>query len=94
MARLNLVLLVAALCCALASVAAQHQARKLFVALEKERERTKQLEVEHSQLQLEVSTWSTQARIERIATSQLGLRALAPERVQVLVPPEQLAAVE
>ena len=94
MARLNLLLLIVALCCALASVAAHHQARKLFVTLEKERERTKQLEVEYSQLQLEVSTWSTQARIERIATSQLGLRALTPERVQLLVPHEQLAAVE
>lgn len=92
MARLNLLLLIVTLGCALASVASQHQARKLFVALEKERERTKHLEIEYSQLQLEASTWSTQARIERIATSQLGLRALTPDRMQLLVPNEHMAA--
>jgi cell division protein FtsL len=94
MARLNLLLLIVALGCALGSVASQHHARKLFVALEKERERTKHLEIEYSQLQLEASTWSTQARIERIATSQLGLRALTPERMQLLVSNDHLAVAK
>jgi len=93
-ARLNLVLLAIALGCALATVASQHHARKLFVALEKERERAKQLEVEYSQLQLEAGTWSTRARIERIAVGQLGLRPVAPDRVQLLVPDDRLAAVK
>ena len=92
MARLNLFLLAAAIACALATVAAHHQARKLFVALEKEHERSKQLEVEFGQLQLEASTWGMQARIERVATVQLGLRAPAPNRIQIIVTNEQLAA--
>ena len=50
MARLNLVLLLIAIGCALGVVTAQHHARKLFVALEKEHERTKQLEIEYGQL--------------------------------------------
>jgi cell division protein FtsL len=85
MTRLNIVLLLLAIGCALGAVASQHQARKLFVALEKEQERMKQLEVEFGQLQLEVSTWARQARIEKIAASQLNMRALSPNRLQVLV---------
>jgi cell division protein FtsL len=92
MGKLNALLLAIAIACALAGVASQHQARKLFVALEKEHERSKQLEVEFGQLQLEASTWGMQARIERIAQAQLGMRALTPSRVQMLLPAEQVAA--
>jgi cell division protein FtsL len=92
MAKLNLLLLAIAILCALAGIAAQHHARKLFVVLEKEHERAKQLEIEFGQLQLEASTWAMQSRIERIATAQLNMRALTPNRVQMLVPAEQVAA--
>jgi cell division protein FtsL len=84
MAKLNLILLLIAIGCALGVVTAQHHARKLFVALEKEHERTKQLEIEYGQLQLEASTWGMQGRVEKIAVAQLGMRALTPNRVQVL----------
>ena len=89
MARLNLLLLVVAIGCALASVAGHQQGRKLFVALEKERARSKQLEVEFGQLQLEASTLGMQARVERVASAKLNMRALAPDRVQMLVPAER-----
>ncbi len=92
MAKLNLVLLAIAIACALGTVASQHRARKLFVVLEKERAHAKQLEIEFGQLQLEVSTWAMQARIEKMASSQLGLRPLAPNRTQVLLPNDQVAA--
>lgn len=85
MARFNLTLLVIAIGCALAIVTSQHQARKLFVALEKEHERGKQLDVEYGQLQLEVSTWAMHARLEKISVAQLGMRALTANRVQILV---------
>lgn len=84
MAKLNLLLLLIAIGCALGVVTAQHHARKLFVALEKEHERTKQLEIEYGQLQLEASTWGMQGRVEKIAATQLGMRPLSPNRVQVL----------
>ena len=45
----------------------QHKARKLFQAVEAEQERAKQLDVEYGQLQLELSTWATHPRIEKIA---------------------------
>jgi len=86
MVKFNVVLLVIAIACALATVSSQHHARKLFVALEKEHERTRQLDIEYSQLQLEASTWGMQARIEKIAVTQLNMRALTPNRVQVLTP--------
>ena len=85
MARFNLFLLVIAIACALGAVTSQHHARKLFVALEKEQERMKHLDIEFGQLQLEVSTWAMHARIEKIAASKLNMRTPAPNRIQVLV---------
>ena len=86
MTKLNLILLFIAIACALGAVTSQHHARKLFVALEKEQEREKQLDVEFGQLQLEVSTWATHARIEKIAAAKLSMRPPALNRIQVLVP--------
>lgn len=84
MIRLNIVLLLVAIGCALGVVTSQHQSRKLFVALEKERERAKQLDLEFGQLQLEASTWGMQGRVEKLAATQLNMRPLTPNRVQVL----------
>lgn len=84
MARLNLILFAALIACALALVSSQHQARKLYVQLEKEQELAKQLEVEWGQLQLEQSTWAMHARIEKIATKQLNMRVPPPSRIQVI----------
>lgn len=91
MVRLNFILLGVAIACALGTVAAQHQARKLFVVLEQEQQRSKQLEIEFRQLQLEVGTWSMQARIERIAAAKLNMCELSPDRVQMLAPTQRVA---
>ena len=84
MTRLNLLLLAIAIGCCLALVTSQHQARKLYTELSKEQELANQLEIEYGQLQLELSTWATHARIEKIATRDLALRAPAASRIQVL----------
>lgn len=81
MARLNLLLLLAAVACALAVVSANHRARKLFVELEREQNRMRELEVEWGQLQLEQSTWAAHARIEKIARERLGMRVPPPAQV-------------
>ncbi|MDR3323575.1 MAG: cell division protein FtsL [Zoogloeaceae bacterium] len=73
MLRVNLILLVIAVCCALGSVTAQHKARKLFQALEAEQDRARQLEVEYDQLQLDLSTWAAHPRIEKIARERLKM---------------------
>jgi cell division protein FtsL len=83
-ARLNLFLLLAAVLCALGIVTSQHKARKLFQAIEVEQERTKQLEVEYGQLQLELSTWATSPRIERVARERLRMRLPEPADIVTL----------
>lgn len=87
MARLNLVLLGILVVCALLVVTSQHQARKLYMDLQKAQEHARQIEVEWGQLQLEQSTWAMHARIEKIASGQLLMHVPPPSRVQV-VPPE------
>jgi cell division protein FtsL len=86
MVRLNALLLAVLIACALALVTSQHQARKLYVELQKEQELAKQLEVEWGQLQLEQSTWAMHARVEKIAAQALGMRVPPPARIQVVPP--------
>jgi cell division protein FtsL len=84
MARLNFLLLAALTACALALVTSQHQARKLYVELQKEQDLAKAIEVEWGQLQLEQSTWATHARIEKLSVHSLGMRVPPASRMQVL----------
>lgn len=86
MVRVNLFLLLAALVCALATVTSQHRARKLFQALEAEQVRAKQLDVEYGQLQLELSTWATSPRIEKIAREKLKMRTPETARIVTATP--------
>jgi cell division protein FtsL len=90
--RFNFLLLFALIACALGLVTSQHQARKLYVQLQKEQELAKQLDVEWGQLQLEASTWATHARVEKIAVQSLGMRMPPPSRIQVV--PEEPAEVK
>jgi cell division protein FtsL len=83
-AKLNLLLLLVLVVCALGLVTSQHKSRKLFSDLEREQERARALEVEYGQLQLEASTWGLHARVERIATRTLGMRAPDPRRVRMV----------
>ncbi|HEY0665827.1 MAG TPA: cell division protein FtsL [Gallionella sp.] len=71
---LNAVLMLAVVCGALSLVTSQHKARKLFIELQKEKERTKQMEVEWGQLQLEQSTWATPRRVGEIAEQKLQMQ--------------------
>ena len=88
MTRLNLLLLFLLTVCALGVVTSQHQARRLFGELEQEQERSRQLGVEYGQLQLEASTWAVRARVERIASRQLHMRAPDAKRLQIVGPRE------
>ncbi|OGS91489.1 MAG: cell division protein FtsL [Gallionellales bacterium GWA2_60_18] len=71
---LNVLLLAAVVMCALSVVTSQHKARKLFIELQKEKERAQQMEVEWGQLQLEQSTLAAPARVEKIAVRQLQMQ--------------------
>lgn len=82
MTRVDLLLLVVAILCALSVVTSQHQARKLVVAIQQEKEKSQQMEVEWGQLRLEHSTWSMPARIENIVTNQLHMQLPDPKQIQ------------
>ena len=84
MVKLNLLLLAALVFCALSLVTSRHQARKLFVELEREQKLARTYDVEFGQLQLEQSTWAMPARIENIAREQLKMQLPGPGRVQVI----------
>ena len=87
MTRVNLLLLAILVGCALSLVGSRHQARKLFVELEREQSRARAYEVEYGQLQLEQSTWSMPARVEKIAREQLHMQVPGAGRVEVVALP-------
>jgi cell division protein FtsL len=83
-ARLNILLTLIVIACALGVVTSQHEARKLFMELEKEQKQARHLAVEWGQLQLEQSTWAMRARIEKIATKQLLMRVPDGSQIKVI----------
>ncbi|HET9046988.1 MAG TPA: cell division protein FtsL [Casimicrobiaceae bacterium] len=84
MVRVNLVLLCALIVCALSLVTSRHDARRLFVELEREQARARQLETEYGQLQLEQSTWGMPARVEKIARENLRMQLPPAARVEIV----------
>jgi len=94
MARLNLLLLALLTACALSLVTSQHKARKLFVDLEREQARTKALNVEWGQLELETRTWALSSRIDALARERLEMRAPDPRQVHILQRERPVQAVE
>lgn len=82
--RINFVLTIALVACALSVVNAQYQSRRLFIELERAQAAAKQLEIEWSQLQLDQSTLAKHARIEANARRDLGMVPVTPARTQYL----------
>ena len=87
MTKVNVVLLLALVLCALSLVTSRHQARKLKVDLERAQTQARQYETEHGQLQLEQSTWGMPARIEKIARENLRMLLPPASRVEVVEMP-------
>jgi cell division protein FtsL len=83
MTRTNLVLIFIVVLCALATINANHRARRAFIALEAEQKRNRNLDIEWGQLQLEQSTWAGHVRIEKYARDKLDMRT--PQAGQVLM---------
>ena len=83
--RLNLVVTVLLVLCALALVNAQYHARSLFIALERAQAAARQLDIEWAQLQLDQSTLGKHARIEATARHELHMLPVSAARTQYLV---------
>ena len=74
-------MLVLLVLCSLLLVNSQHQARRLFIALEQAQLRQQQLETEWSQLQLEQSNLAKHARIDAMAKS-MGMAVPTVDRTR------------
>jgi cell division protein FtsL len=72
---------------AMAVVYQKHRSRQLFIELQSLQREIEFLQVEWSQLLLEQGTWASDARVERLARSQLQM--VLPEADQVIVISEQ-----
>lgn len=88
MTRVNVVLLLVLVACALSLVTSRHQARKLTSELAREQVRARAYETEYGQLSLEQSTWAMPARVEKIAREALKLQHATPARVEIVELPE------
>jgi len=82
--RLNFVLTLALVLCALALVNSQYQERQLFIELGRAQSQARQLDIEWAQLQLDQSTLGKNARIEASARRDLNMVPLTPDRIQYL----------
>ncbi|MBS0311123.1 MAG: cell division protein FtsL, partial [Proteobacteria bacterium] len=67
MSRLNVVLALVLVACALAVIQAQHRARTYFVELEHLKKEARVLDEQWGQLQLEQGTWANPARVDTLA---------------------------
>lgn len=68
-----LVLVILVMVSALAVIGSKHQSRQLYHRLQVLHHKKDHLDTEWAQLQLEESTWASQGRVERIASSQLNM---------------------
>ncbi|MGE5171807.1 MAG: cell division protein FtsL [Rudaea sp.] len=84
MTRVNVLLLCVLVACALSLVTSRHQARRLFVELEREQARARQFDVEFGQLSLEQSTWAMPARVEKIARESLHMQMPVSSRIEIV----------
>ena len=78
------VLAAAVIASAAAVVASKHQARQLFVELERLKSQRDLLQIDWGRLQLEQSTWATHARMENLGRGDLALVTPAPEEIILL----------
>jgi cell division protein FtsL len=80
------ILWVGALASAAGAIYCKHRAREMFVELERLNARRDNLEIEWGQLQLEQSAWSTQAFVERVATTKLHMAMPPPKEIEIVAP--------
>jgi cell division protein FtsL len=71
---------------AIAVVRARHEARGLFVQLERLSAERDRLNIEWSQLQLEQSAWSNHGFVERVASDKLRMTLPTPDEVRIVTP--------
>jgi cell division protein FtsL len=76
----------AVLASAVGVIYARHQARELFVRLEKLNAERDRLDMEWGRLQLEQSAWSSDAFVERVANAKLQMNIPQTRDVRIVRP--------
>jgi len=69
---------------ALSAIWSKHQARTLFVELQRLQVERDQLDIEWGQLKLEQSAWSTHGRVEQVARADLRMVIPQPQEVRLV----------
>ena len=85
MTRLNTLLLLLLIGCALSVVTSQHQARKLFIELQSQQDAERKLDNEWRELQIESQTQGNGKRIEQKASRDLGMSQPDPKKTVMVV---------
>lgn len=80
MTRLNILLSMLLVVCALGLVTSQHRARKLFIDLEQANNQTQQHEVRWDQLQIDQTALGTASLIDAKARRGLSMQPATPQR--------------
>ncbi len=88
MSRVNAILALLLVACALGVVQAQHRSRTYFVELERLKKEAHVLEEQWGQLKLEQSTWANPARVDALARTRLGLVAPPHDRLRIETLPD------
>ena len=88
MSRMNVLLVLVLMGCALALINAQHRARMNFAELERLKKEARALDEQWGQLRLEQSTWAGRTRVETLARTQLGLIPPPLDHIRVESLPE------
>ncbi len=87
---LGVALVLAIMASAIAGVYVKHESRKLFTEVQVLKSERDTMEVEWGQLQIELGTWSTYARVEQLAREEMHMRTPKPEQMRLLVRRESL----
>ena len=64
----------------------KHHTRGMFMQLQQLSQQRDNLDIEWGQLQLEQSSWSTQAFVERVATTKLHMAMPPPKEIEIVAP--------
>jgi cell division protein FtsL len=83
--RVNTLLLLVLIGCALSVVTSQHKARKFFIELQAEQETERKLDAEWRELQIESQTQGAGRRIEQKAARELGMSVPDPKKTVIVV---------
>jgi cell division protein FtsL len=94
MTKVNAVLVAVLLTCALLLVTSQHRARKAFIELERAQSMARKHEDELNQLQLEQTQLAKHSRIDAVASRELRMQPVTPERTLYVAAPAGRGAAD